>query len=64
MVIKILNQNTEIAQKAILKLVELLPEKTECDCNNALSNAILTQKTSISPNALKKLDLFINKYII
>ena len=64
MVIKILNQNTEVAQKAILKLVELLPEKTGCDCNNALSNAILTQKKSISPYARKKLDLFINKYII
>jgi len=63
MVVKILNQNTEIAQKAILKLVEMLPTKTECECHNALSNAILTQKKSISPKARKKLDLLINKYI-
>jgi 5'-methylthioadenosine phosphorylase len=63
-VIKILNQNTEIAQKAILKLVELLPETTRCGCNNALSNAILTQKKCILPNAHKKLDLFINKYVM
>ena len=64
MVIKILNQNTEIAQRAILKLVELLPEKTGCDCNKALSNAILTQKKYISHNARNKLGLFIKKYII
>jgi 5'-methylthioadenosine phosphorylase len=63
MVIKILNQNTELAQKAILRLVEKLPEKTGCECGNALANAILTQKKSIPPIARKKLDLLIKKYI-
>jgi 5'-methylthioadenosine phosphorylase len=63
MVIKVLNQNTEIAQKAILKLVEILPEKIECECSHALSNAILTQRKSISRNARKKLGLLINKYV-
>jgi 5'-methylthioadenosine phosphorylase len=64
MVVKILNQNTEIAQRAILELVKMLPEKTGCDCSNALSTAILTQKKSVSLNARKKLDLLIHKYII
>jgi 5'-methylthioadenosine phosphorylase len=63
MVIKILNQNTEIAQKAILNLVKMLPEKGECDCSQSLSSAILTEKKSISPSARKKLDQLINKYV-
>jgi 5'-methylthioadenosine phosphorylase len=63
MVIKILNQNTQLAQKAILRLVEKLPEKTECECGSALSDAILTQIKSISPNARNKLDLLIKKYV-
>lgn len=64
MVIKILNQNTEIAQKAILRIMELLPEKPGCDCNHALSNAILTQEKKISLDARKRLDLLIKKYIV
>jgi 5'-methylthioadenosine phosphorylase len=63
MVIKILNQNTQLAQKAIVRLVEKLPEKTECECGNSLADAILTQKKSISLNARNKLDLLIKKYI-
>jgi 5'-methylthioadenosine phosphorylase len=63
MVIKILNQNTEIAQKSIKNLVESLPEKMPCDCSCSLSNAILTQRKHISQEARKKLGILVDKYL-
>lgn len=63
MVIKILNQNTEIAQKSIKHLVENLPEKISCDCLQSLSDAILTSKEYIVPKARKKLDILVKKYL-
>jgi 5'-methylthioadenosine phosphorylase len=63
MVVKILNQNTEIAQKSIKNLIENLPEKSHCECNQALSNAILTDKDHISTETRKKLDILVKKYL-
>jgi len=63
MVMRILNQNTKTAQKAIQNLVEILPESTDCECEHALKNAILTQPDFIPPQTLKKVSLLVNKYI-
>jgi len=63
MVVKILNQNTEIAQKSIQRLVEMLPEKSPCECDQSLANAILTQKDHITQETRKKLDILVKKYL-
>jgi 5'-methylthioadenosine phosphorylase len=63
MVIKILNQNTQMAQAAIRRLVASLPEETTCICSSALSSAIITHAESISPAARQKLDLLVKKYL-
>lgn len=63
MVIRVLNQNTEAAQKAIQNLVQILPEETTCKCQSALAGAILTSKDHISPEARKKLAIFLDKYL-
>ena len=63
MVLKVLHQNTEIAQRSIQNLVEMLPDKTECDCKNALRNAILTQSDYIPVETRKKVSLFVDKYL-
>lgn len=63
MVIKILNQNTEIAQKSIIHLVETLPEQSTCDCCQSLSNAILTDRKFISQETKEKLGVLVKKYL-
>ncbi len=64
MVIRTLMQNTEVAQEAIRHLVESLPGTTsECDCQQALSEAIITQRDRISAQARQKLGLLVDKYL-
>jgi len=63
MVVKILNQNTEIAQKSIVRLLETLPDQSPCDCSQSLSNAILTNKQFINQKIKEKLDILVNKYL-
>jgi len=63
LVVQTLNKNTAIAQDAIRHLVRSLRSKRDCDCDHALSNAIITRRESISPEARKKLNLLIKKYI-
>ena len=63
MVIKTLNQNTLTAQKAIQYLVKELSEKRSCTCENALSNAIITNPGAIPPETRKNVDLLVKKYL-
>lgn len=63
MVIKVLKANTEIAQKAIINLIQRLSEKRSCDCKNAIKDAVMTRGDLISAESREKLDLLLNKYI-
>jgi 5'-methylthioadenosine phosphorylase len=63
MVVKTLHQNTEVAQRTILSLVEKLPETNTCSCQNALENAIITSAKAISPQVRQKLSLLVDKYL-
>jgi len=63
MVIKILNQNTSIAQQAIHNLVRKLEPERSCECANALANALITNLNVIPPETRKKLDLLVKKYL-
>jgi 5'-methylthioadenosine phosphorylase len=63
MVIRVLNQNTTIAQKSIETLVGMLPETNDCDCMNFLKDVIMTQHQMIPEDAKKKLGILVNKYL-
>ncbi len=63
MVIRVLQNNTRVAQKSIQKLVENLPEERECGCENSLKNAIMTQRDKISSETRQKLELLLHKYL-
>lgn len=63
MVIEILNQNTEIAQNAVVQLVKNLGEENDCECQFNLKDAIMTQREKIPPATKDKLSLLIDKYI-
>lgn len=54
MIIRVLNQNTAIAQQALAELVKDLAEKPRtCICGSALANAIVTAPEMV-PNAIRR----------
>jgi 5'-methylthioadenosine phosphorylase len=63
MVIRTLQKNTELAQRAIQILLEQLSEETSCDCEHALASAIITRPDHIPVETRKKLGLLVDKYL-
>ncbi len=63
MVIRTLNHNTEIAQQAIRRLAESLPETRPCACEHALATALITQPSVIPGETRDRLSLLIRKYL-
>ena len=63
MVIKTLRENTEIAQQAILNLVEEVETNEPCSCQDSLKDAIMTRRELIPKTTLNKIDLLVKKYI-
>ena len=61
MVIAVLHQNTEIVQQAIQNLVKL-DDQQDCDCDMALSSALITDPTVIPEETRQRLDLLVRKY--
>jgi len=58
-----LQKNTDLAQQAILELVQTLPDECHCDCSRALENAVITSPECIPPDTFKKVELLIKKYL-
>jgi 5'-methylthioadenosine phosphorylase len=63
MVMSTMHKNTEFAQEAIRQLAENLDEKQECDCENALANALVTNRKKVSNTVRKKLGILVDKYL-
>lgn len=63
MVIKILQENTGTAQRAITTLITNLDQKRMCDCENALASALITNPDVIPKETREKLDLLVGKYL-
>jgi 5'-methylthioadenosine phosphorylase len=63
MVIRTLNQNTHIAQEAILRLVSKLTPDRDCACGTALKDALITAPERINPEARARLALLVDKYL-
>jgi 5'-methylthioadenosine phosphorylase len=63
MVIRILKENTQLAQKAIAHLVASLPDDRRCDCGQALKDAFITNPEKIPQETRSKLSLLVEKYL-
>jgi 5'-methylthioadenosine phosphorylase len=63
MVIKVLNQNTALAQEAIERLVQLLPASNDCGCQIILKDAIMTNRDRIPDKTIKRLGILVKKYL-
>ena len=62
-VIQTLHKNTALAQNAVRMLASNLKYERRCECNHALSAALITRKEVIPPETRQKLDLLVNKYL-
>jgi 5'-methylthioadenosine phosphorylase len=63
MVIQTLNKNTRLAEEAIHNLLKNLKPSRSCDCSQILMNALITDRKSIPPKTVKKLEPLVKKYI-
>lgn len=62
MVIKVLNQNTAVAQQAIRNLAHSQNPDRTCGCGSALATALITQPEAIPLETRTRLDLLVGKY--
>lgn len=62
MVIKTLNTNTHIAQETVRNLARNSASR-ECQCDQALANALITNPKMIPAATREKLDLLVKKYL-
>jgi 5'-methylthioadenosine phosphorylase len=62
-VIQTLNKNTTIAQEAVRLLARQFNHKRDCDCEQALASALITNKDVIPVETRQKLDLLVHKYL-
>jgi 5'-methylthioadenosine phosphorylase len=59
-----LNQNTGLAQRAIVRVVESLAIKERtCDCRDALGSALITQRDLIPSELIERLGPIVSKYL-
>jgi 5'-methylthioadenosine phosphorylase len=63
MVIAVLNKNTEIAQNAIRNIAKDSKSGRNCECDRALSTALITNPEMIPAETRQKLDLLVKKYL-
>ena len=63
-VIRVLQQNTELAQKAIRTLVpRLATDGRDCECGESLAAAIITQRDLIPERVKERLGVIVGKYL-
>ena len=63
MVIEILNRNTLLAQQSVRNLALGLPEERPCECDSALSTALITHKEAIPTDTRQRLSILVDKYL-
>lgn len=63
MVMGTMQKNLQIAQQAVRNLAANLEENQECDCENALANALVTNAKHISKQQREKLGWLVDKYL-
>jgi 5'-methylthioadenosine phosphorylase len=63
MVVRTLHKNTELAQNALFRLVEMLDDQAPCQCDSALKDSLITNPAIIPENTRNKLDILVRKYL-
>jgi 5'-methylthioadenosine phosphorylase len=62
-VLEFLKRNAQTARRVIAGTVAAMPYARGCSCGTAMRNAIITDPAAITPEARKRLDLLVGKYL-
>jgi 5'-methylthioadenosine phosphorylase len=62
-IVQNLKANAAVANLAVTRLVEALPDKYDCACQHALRDAIITRPEAIPARAKRDLQLLVGKYL-
>ena len=62
MIMEHLQANTELAKSIVQRLAPALPDERECDCAQALSQAILTPRDQVPAETLARLQPIVGKH--
>jgi 5'-methylthioadenosine phosphorylase len=57
-----LGKNAANAAKVVAEAVSSMPDARECKCGSALKHALITDRSTVPPATLKKLELIVGKY--
>jgi 5'-methylthioadenosine phosphorylase len=63
MVIRTLMKNVALAQETIKEIVTRTDETISCECENALKDALITNRNSIPSETKENIDLLVKKYL-
>jgi 5'-methylthioadenosine phosphorylase len=63
MVIRTLMKNVALAQETIKEIVTRIDETIFCECENALKDALITNRNSIPSETKENIDLLVKKYL-
>jgi len=67
MVVRTLSKNTNLAQRALIRLVDILaqaePDAPACSCEHALKDALITSPAKIRPETRERLHQLISRYV-
>jgi len=65
MVLETMKKSNEMVHNILIKLFETIPDnfETDCQCQYSLMYAITTKKEGISKEVLRKLNLFLDRYL-
>ena len=63
MVVRTLMKNVKLAQETIKAMVDLIDPTSECECQHALKNALITNAAFIDPEKRQQIDLLVGKYL-
>ncbi len=63
MVLENMAKSEERVRNVLKRLIPRIPEDRKCPCKDALKYAITTQKDYITPQVMRKLGIFLSKYI-
>ncbi|MGE5233458.1 MAG: S-methyl-5'-thioadenosine phosphorylase [Acidobacteriota bacterium] len=61
-VMQVVQQNSEMAQEVVRRIVKRLPLERSCGCDEALKHALITERSRIPAETLRNLEPIVGKY--
>lgn len=62
LVMRTMKANNKLVRQALVELMDRLPDERDCDCKDALKEALTAPGEAVPPETLKKLGPIVNRY--